>query len=623
MLCEQCGMEHTVAGCSGIPHEAVELMAVGATSFSEAEAIEQAEDMWDEIAELVGSFNTLMGNIVMAPAEALPVADRPAKISALTDEFLTRLASLGSEQRKELTALKEESPVGLIGKLKRMVAGKPAPRQPVVGKAMQAAAAALAEIEDEKATSKTEDGTAFPRADYAVRGDVNNTATWKLRLTEAPGKPTVAQVARAITAMQPGGFRGNEVQLASGEKAEAIRNITAAINKLADGTEAAKITTLRNRLNAVKESSPVLTLTKDASGQLRWLFRASNRWRDRDYGKHEDGEIMSEEAHKEFVAWCDKTRSYPEAWLWHTPGTKWGTGDFAAYDSGFLLLSGTVDPGMEAVAQVAAKEENGASLGYAYRTKDRTPDGVYWRYRGFEVSALPRAYAANMVTGLDLHQMKEATNMIQPAEKRAFLVKALGADVVAGIESANATIAKELDAVVDWKSLTEVESKDATAIAEAPATEAPAATVAADVVAEAQAVAAAAEAAVPVAEAPVAPAPALPAELSSALSGIASSMQALNESIGGLNAKLEAQGAQLGAQAEEIKALKSASEVHAAERAAAPSMADVLGNRPTVIDDNVISAKTAEKAETNANVLDPFLRSIIGPEAKPTGAAAE
>jgi len=97
---------------------------------------------------------------------------------------------------------------------------------------------------------KTEDGVRFKRSDYAVRGEANKPTTWKLPLAEgSSGNFTVAQVARAITAMQPGGFRGRRVQLDSGERAEAVRNISAAIGKVGDADQKKN---LRERLAKVK-----------------------------------------------------------------------------------------------------------------------------------------------------------------------------------------------------------------------------------------------------------------------------------------------------------------------------------------------------------------------------------
>lgn len=102
------------------------------------------------------------------------------------------------------------------------------------------------------AVTKREAGADFPASDYADVPDPESPSTWKLRLTESPGNFTIAQVARAITALQPSGFRGNRVDLGS-RKGAVIAKINAAIGK-ADGNDTQKANE-RERLNAVKELS--------------------------------------------------------------------------------------------------------------------------------------------------------------------------------------------------------------------------------------------------------------------------------------------------------------------------------------------------------------------------------
>jgi len=97
--------------------------------------------------------------------------------------------------------------------------------------------------------TKFEAGADFPAEDYADVPDLEKPSTWKLRLTESPGRLTVAQIARAITAMQPGGFRGQQVEIGT-SKAEVAKRINAAIGKV-EGDESQK-EGLRQRLSAVK-----------------------------------------------------------------------------------------------------------------------------------------------------------------------------------------------------------------------------------------------------------------------------------------------------------------------------------------------------------------------------------
>lgn len=108
----------------------------------------------------------------------------------------------------------------------------------------------IGDMEGEKAApKKSEDGQQFSASDYADVPDAEKPSTWKLRLGAAPGKVDADTIADAITALQPGGFRGNQVQLGS-PKGTVVRRITSAINKL-DDDDAKK--RLRDRLAKVKE----------------------------------------------------------------------------------------------------------------------------------------------------------------------------------------------------------------------------------------------------------------------------------------------------------------------------------------------------------------------------------
>jgi len=283
-----------------------------------------------------------------------------------------------------------------------------------------------------KAVTKTEDGAEFKASDYASVPDPDKPSSWKLRLAEEKsGNFTVAQVARAITAMQPSGFRGEKVQLSPDEKSKAVSRIRSAISK-AKPTEAQR-QNLMARLDKIKEFASFKVL-KDVAGNWRWISTVSNQFRDR------EGEIFSEDAHKEFVNYLDETGNYPDLWAWHEP-LKWGQCDFAEYTHGFLVMSGTIDEGFEDVAEkMAESDEIAVSHGYHYRGKDLV-DGVYQRYRMFEVSPLPFERAANMWTSFETisQEVKEMR-----ADKRSFLEKYFGAERVAAAEGNWAELEKEL-----------------------------------------------------------------------------------------------------------------------------------------------------------------------------------
>lgn len=66
--------------------------------------------------------------------------------------------------------------------------------------------------------TKTEGGQRFPAGDYAYVPDPQSPSTWKLRLTSEPGgSPDSGVVGAAVAALGPSGYRGNKVQIPSGD----------------------------------------------------------------------------------------------------------------------------------------------------------------------------------------------------------------------------------------------------------------------------------------------------------------------------------------------------------------------------------------------------------------------
>lgn len=332
-----------------------------------------------------------------------------------------------------------------------------------------------------KQETKTEGDVDFPASDFAVVPDTSKPATWKLRIAEGSvGNVTVAQVARAITALQPGGFRGNRVSLSSDHKSQAIKRISSAIGRTGgtddqkdnlrerlDGVKAtadwfeilvtgpkalkdaisAGLLKMRANASAVSAGDPDvmtydsgLTLYKDVDEHLRFVALMSNRYRDR------DKEIIPEAAHREFVAALDAA-GYKndagdpamEAWLWHAPGTKWGEVDWAEYVNGFMVVSGTVDKGFEDVAyRLADDPALGVSHGFKYLT-DEADRSIITHYRSFEFSALPLEVASNPYTALHVIQEEAkamaADNKGIPDDKRPFIAGKLGEERASELEA--------------------------------------------------------------------------------------------------------------------------------------------------------------------------------------------
>lgn len=119
-----------------------------------------------------------------------------------------------------------------------------------------AKAAAIHALEEgEKAEpKKTENGRQYGAGDFADVPDPAKPSTWKLRLADKPGTPDAGVIADAITAMQPGGFRGNQVQLGMPKPAVMAR-MMAAIAKLDDEAQKKNLRTRLGKVKSVKASS--------------------------------------------------------------------------------------------------------------------------------------------------------------------------------------------------------------------------------------------------------------------------------------------------------------------------------------------------------------------------------
>lgn len=169
-------------------------------------------------------------------------------------------------------------------------------------------------------------------------------------------------------------------------------------------------------------------LQKSADGSYSWFALVSNNFRDR------DEEIITDAAHKDFVEYLDDGGTPPELWYWHIPGSRWGVADWWDYSDGVLAMSGTVDAGMEGVAEKMAEDDSlGVSHGFRYTYHD-DGDGLIGWYRTFEVSPLPWSKAANPWTGFSTIA-KEMEAMQFTPEKRAEAVDKFGEARVAGWES--------------------------------------------------------------------------------------------------------------------------------------------------------------------------------------------
>lgn len=530
----------------------------GATSFDEIDKWRASQKVREDVDALADSFEAITRNVWAN--EMLSLAEKAAAIASAAADLKARLGEPvdDAEMLDEEADDDGEKSVRPLSRLRRLFVGEKA------------------------APTKSEGGVAYRAGDYADVADESKPSTWKLRLAEGrPGNVTVAQVARAITALQPGGFRGQKVELGS-SKSTVVSRISSAIDR-AKGDDASKAN-LRKRLAGVKEfewrESPLGTFTAfkdDVTDEWRWLAVFSNRFEDR------EGETFSEEAHREFEAYVDRTGDYPELRLWHVPGSRLGVADEIAYDDrGFMLAAGRYDAGQERAAKALADAGPlGVSHGYMYRPSDLV-GGVFRRYRSFEISPLPMSAAANQLTGY--HAGAEDDTMPMRPEKRAFLDRILGAEKAKAVEDAIGELADKAAAEgIAYKDLAEM-LEPVAAGTNPPAQ--PAAT----------------------GQAPTATSPAAgdgEATKEAILASVKAALEPITVAINGINAKLEAQ-------AGEISSMKEASgNANLWRPRAQPGAKAASASGDNVVDPRDGSVSDAQAGAREGGHMDYYL-SVMG-----------
>lgn len=423
----------------------------GSQSFADYDRYEEAQDQEQHVGELTAVFQSIVSNIMWD--STLSLREKADKVSAAAAELGTRAGNAATEEDEdEIDADMRE---GLGSRVMRVLTGERA------------------------APRKTEGGVAYRASDYAYVGDPEKPSTWKLRLAEGrSGKITPAQIGRAITALQPGGFRGREVELPKGGRQQAIRAIRAAIAKVGD---AAQKKDLRGRLSdirSVEETPNVVTVFREKGGDYRWLaIHTNSAWDSYDTR-------FTLEAHREYVDYVDRTRDFPLLRFWHIPGADLGRADLLAVDErdngeAFVISTGTFFPEFaDVAAKLAGRRDLACSHGFTYRPEDLV-DGEFQAYRDFEVTFLPAQYAGNELTAFGVGDAEEVPML--PEAKKSALVELVGAERAAAIErgvSELQTTARERG--IGFRELIEmVDEAAAPAATEQPAATEPAAPAAA------------------------------------------------------------------------------------------------------------------------------------------------
>jgi uncharacterized protein YifE (UPF0438 family) len=139
-----------------------------------------------------------------------------------------------------------------------------------------------------------------------------------------------------------------------------------------------------------------------------------------------EGELFTASSHKSYIKWCDTQGSYPELWVWHAKGTRFGQVDWLDFvddgGAGVVVSSGLIDPGQEPLAEWLSTKDVAMSHGFIGH---RTKEGYWTDYVSWEESVLPREAVANYGTAFNL--LTGGKDMPFNETKRSFLSSLPGA----------------------------------------------------------------------------------------------------------------------------------------------------------------------------------------------------
>jgi hypothetical protein len=197
------------------------------------------------------------------------------------------------------------------------------------------------------------------------------------------------------------------------------------------------LTTERGSIAAAAGTGPSFQLSAKDGGRTRWLMVVGHNGRDR------EGEIFPQAGLELNVKAIQQTGIFPEAWIGHEPGSRWGLADFVDVLDGVYVASGLVDdnPTAAAVAvQLAAKADE-LGVSHAYAIVEQVGDEIR-SFFDYEISVLPRARAALPETGALIVGAKEAAMDPKKREEiEGMLGKDLSDGLFAGVDTVNGLVA--------------------------------------------------------------------------------------------------------------------------------------------------------------------------------------
>jgi 2'-5' RNA ligase len=253
---------------------------------------------------------------------------------------------------------------------------------------------------------------------------------------------------------------------------------------------------LAGQQTATKEASGLLTVYKDARGQLRWLGVSSTAFKDI------AREIVSTAALERDIARTYATGQHGPLRFWHvgdpergTPAEPWGPG-LDIGDCDFRMLAGRslVESGTLRKPEYArlVKNDDQMSLGFRYFPSGLTQDGVFNTIFSFERSITPARRASNPLTWIAvkerpmhipeekkveykdrggdmelLEQMLEGQEVREKAAESAGIAyKELPAELLTSLEASSPELAARLKEWMDTQAEETPVTEEPTAIVE-------------------------------------------------------------------------------------------------------------------------------------------------------------
>jgi len=379
-----------------------------AMSFSQLDAEVDAQEKMEKVNETSYMVQDMVRNIVSYPD--FSPEEKSSAIKSVADEFSSRVRTImESPMEKEITddvdALVLEATLARDKRNMSFTEGI----SDFVTKAVLTAATEN-KLSDEKfALVRDEGGKKVRKYPIHDKAHVRNA------------------LARAAQMMKRGG--------------EAAKDAHAAMPKIRAAAKRMGIDT------SMEKNSNAIQIEKDAKGDWRAVMWVSNNFIDW------DGDIICEDAHKEYVEWVNKEENkscMPVFVTWHTPGTaRENPVDYIDYFDGFLVASAKLtEP--EAIGLLKASKETNIGMSHGSFAFARDPKDlrVITKYRMYEVSDLPLDKAANPFTAI------ETVSKEVEMDKKEYLVTLLGEEKAEAFLAKTGLKQKELKEA-------EIESKEA------------------------------------------------------------------------------------------------------------------------------------------------------------------